>query len=321
MKLYGLDLFSGIGGNTLGLRDWIKTVAYCEQDKYAQSVLLSRMADGSIEPAPIWDDVVTLKGTDLEHPIDIIIAGFPCQDISCANRKGAGILGGKRSGLFFEIMRLAQEVKPTFIFLENVPAIRTRGLDTVLKELDDSGYDCRWCMLSAAEVGAPHKRERWFALACRREALLPYAREVKKDELFSVGEEGIVADTNGSRNVENAEAAPNLLAESQGQYSGISGNRSECENDEGSDRKTGRSKEADESDLGRMADGFFDDVDDTSRPYLHSSYWDKEPEGIPRVTDIKTNRVKRLKCLGNAVVPLQARTAFRYLLTGVLKVD
>jgi len=162
-KLYGLDLFSGIGGNTLALREWVKTVAYCEANRHAQSVLLSRMGDGSIESAPIWDDITTLKGSMFDVPIDIIIAGFPCQDISLAG-KGAG-LEGKRSGLFFEVMRLAREVKPTFLFLENVPAIRTRGLDTVIEELTEAGYDSRWCMLSAANIGANHKRERWFLLA------------------------------------------------------------------------------------------------------------------------------------------------------------
>ena len=162
--LNGLDLFSGIGGNTIGLRSYIKTVAYCEFDRHAQSVLLSRMGDGSIEPAPIWDDITTLSADKFDTPIDIIIGGFPCQDISIAG-KGAGITENTRSGLFFQVTRLARELKPNFLFLENVPAIRTRGLDIVLQELTEIGYDCRWTMLSAAEVGANHKRERWFLLA------------------------------------------------------------------------------------------------------------------------------------------------------------
>jgi site-specific DNA-cytosine methylase len=93
----------------------------------------------------------------------IIYGGFPCQDLSCAgNGKG---LAGERSGLFFEILRLARETNPRFIFLENVPAIRTRGAATVVKELASLRYDCRWGLLSAYDVGAPHKRERWFLLA------------------------------------------------------------------------------------------------------------------------------------------------------------
>src|SRR5437899_426718 len=95
--------------------------------------------------------------------IDIIYGGFPCQDISIAGH-GKG-LEGKRSGLFFEIMRLAEEIKPEFIFLENVANIRCKGLNTVIGEMDRLGYDCRWGILSAADVGANHKRERWWFLA------------------------------------------------------------------------------------------------------------------------------------------------------------
>jgi len=152
----GLDLFSGIGGIGLALEPWVRTVAYCEREPYAQCVLLSRMQSGDIDRAPIWDDVTTLRG-DMLPRIDIVFGGFPCQDLSVAGR-GKG-LAGERSGLFFEIVRLVKEIKPTFVFLENVPAIRTRGLSEVVHALTEIGYDCRWTCLSAGEVGAPHKRE------------------------------------------------------------------------------------------------------------------------------------------------------------------
>jgi len=162
-KLNGLDLFSGIGGISLGLSDWVRTLAYCERDQYAQSVLLSRMSEGTIDKAPIWDDIRTLGATQFATPIDIIFGGFPCQDLSVSG-KGEGI-SGERSGLFFDVVRLTRELNPKFVFLENVPAIRTRGLDQVLQEFTKAGYDCRWTMLSASSVGALHKRERWFLLA------------------------------------------------------------------------------------------------------------------------------------------------------------
>lgn len=158
----GLDLFSGIGGISLALSDYVKTVAYCEIERYCQAVLLSRMHTGELENAPIWDNITTLDSRELPK-IDIITAGFPCQDISCAGL-GKG-LEGKRSGLFFEIVRLAKEIKPKFIFLENVPAITSRGGLQVIKEIASLGYDCRWCIISAQSVGAMHKRERWFLLA------------------------------------------------------------------------------------------------------------------------------------------------------------
>lgn len=162
--LNGLDLFSGIGGLSVALRPWVKPVAYCEKDRYAQSVLLSRMRSKELDMAPIWDDITTLTASELlSCDIDIIYGGFPCQDISVAGT-GKG-LDSERSGLYFEIYRLAKETKPKFIFLENVPAIRTRGLDKVVNSLTDLGYDCRWTVVSAAEVGAVHIRKRWFLLA------------------------------------------------------------------------------------------------------------------------------------------------------------
>lgn len=112
--LNGLDLFSGIGGLTIALEPWVRPIAYCENDRYAQSVLLSRMRSGEIATAPIWDDVRTLRGDLFRDGVDIISGGFPCQDISVAGT-GKG-LAGERSGLFFEIVRLARELRPKFIF-------------------------------------------------------------------------------------------------------------------------------------------------------------------------------------------------------------
>lgn len=162
MVLNGLDLFSGIAGLTLGLSEYVRPIAYCERDRYCQAVLMSRMRDGKIPIAPIWDDVCTLRGEQLEE-LDIIYGGFPCQDISAAGA-GAG-LGGERSGLFQHIARLVSETNPRFVFLENVPAIRTRGLNSVVQTFTELGYDCRWTVVSAAEVGAVHIRKRWFLLA------------------------------------------------------------------------------------------------------------------------------------------------------------
>jgi DNA (cytosine-5)-methyltransferase 1 len=158
-----LSLFSGYAGIDLALSDYCKPIMYCEKDEYAQGILLSRMDDGSIPFAPIWNDVTTLDGTKLRGLVDLIAGGFPCQDISVAG-KGAG-LAGERSGLFREICRIARESEAPFIFLENVPAIQARGAEQVQEALASMGYASRWLHLSAAEVGANHKRERWFCLA------------------------------------------------------------------------------------------------------------------------------------------------------------
>ena len=83
--LNGLDLFSGIGGITLALQEWIRPIAYCEIDSYCQSILLQRMQEGNLPKAPIWDDIRTLSTKELPS-IDIIYGGFPCQDISKIGR-------------------------------------------------------------------------------------------------------------------------------------------------------------------------------------------------------------------------------------------
>jgi len=127
--LNGLDLFSGIGGITLALDGYVRPLVYCESDRYCQAVLLSNQQQGLLPCAPVWDDVQTLQG-DYFPDVDIIYAGFPCQDISVAGN-GIGMERGRRSGLFFEIARLVRETNPKFVFLENVPAIRTRGLNAV----------------------------------------------------------------------------------------------------------------------------------------------------------------------------------------------
>jgi DNA (cytosine-5)-methyltransferase 1 len=260
--LNGLDLFSGIGGITIALKEWVRPIAYCEVDRYAQSVLLSRMFDGDIPRAPIWDDVTSLKGTMLPE-IDIIYGGFPCQDLSVAGH-GKG-LEGKRSGLFFEIVRLASEIRPRYIFLENVPAISVRGLDRVLLELTALGYDSRWTIISASEVGAPHIRERWFLLAHSNDSRFEGRTRPNKSDI----------QTKEPRSLRCSE---NMADSSSGRY--------EPQKNKISTRRHSpfnRSWWAIEPDVGRMANGI-------------------------------QCRVDRLRGLGNAVVPAQAREAFERLM-------
>jgi DNA (cytosine-5)-methyltransferase 1 len=112
------SLFSGIGGIDRGLEmAGMKVIWQCENDKYARQVLGKHW-----QMIPIYYDIRTMDG-HVRRP-DVLCGGFPCQDISVAgNGKG---LAGERSGLFYEIVRLTKEIRPTFVFLENVPAIRTR---------------------------------------------------------------------------------------------------------------------------------------------------------------------------------------------------
>lgn len=161
--MFGLSLFTGIGGLDVALSEWVKPIAYCEIDAYCRAVLLNRMADELLQNSPIWDDITTLEGRNFTGAIDIIYGGFPCQDISIAGTKKG--LDSKRSGLFFHITRLAREIKPRFVFIENVPNVIKIGGNQIIKEFIEMGMECRWLCISAASCGAPHKRDRWFLLA------------------------------------------------------------------------------------------------------------------------------------------------------------
>lgn len=159
-----LALFAGTGGGILGskLLGW-NTVCAVEIDKYAASVLLQRQNDGILEPFPIWDDVRTFDGKPWREIVDVVSGGFPCQDISCAG-KGAGIEGAK-SGLWGEMRRIICEIRPELAYMENSPMLTVWGLDRLLGDLAEMGYDAEWGIVSAGEVGAPHERERIWILA------------------------------------------------------------------------------------------------------------------------------------------------------------
>lgn len=158
-----LALFAGAGGGILGgrLLGW-RTVCAVEIEPYAASVLLTRQNDGSLPPFPVWDNVRTFDGRPWRGLVDVVSGGFPCQDISAAG-KGAGI-GGERSGLWAEFARIIGEVRPHYVFAENSPLLRTRGLGLVLSDLASLGYDASWGVLGAADVGAPHRRKRMWVV-------------------------------------------------------------------------------------------------------------------------------------------------------------
>lgn len=170
MALRTISLFTGGAGLDTGLRiarPDARTVCYVESGIENCEVLAARIEEGSLEPAPIWSNVKTFDGRPWRGAVDCIVGGFPCQDISVAGR-GEGIVEGNRSGLWYEFARIIREVRPRIVFVENVGALLIRGLDAVLGELAESGYDAEWSVLRASAVGAPHRRERVFILAYRR---------------------------------------------------------------------------------------------------------------------------------------------------------
>lgn len=162
-----LDLFSGIGGFSLGLeRAGFETVAFCEIDKACHGVLKKHWPK-----VPIVDDVSKLDGYTLQQTlgrIDIICGGFPCQDVSVAGKK-KGLIdesgNATRSGLWFQYKRIIEEVKPKYVIIENVANLRSNGLAVVLKDLWALGYDSEWHIISARSVGTCHLRERVWIIA------------------------------------------------------------------------------------------------------------------------------------------------------------
>ena len=165
-KLNTFHLFAGAGGGILAdLLLGHNPIGACEIEPYPRDVLLARQRDGILPAFPIWDDVCTLDGTPWRGTVDVLCGGFPCQDISAAG-KGAGITG-ERSGLWKEYARLIGEMRPRFVFAENSPLLRTRGLGAVLEDLAAMGYDARWGIMGAWHVGAPHKRDRLWVFAYR----------------------------------------------------------------------------------------------------------------------------------------------------------
>ena len=259
-----LDLFSGIGGFSLGLeRAGFETVAFCEIDKKAQQVLRKHWPH-----VPIFTDVKTLTGETLrEHGIsvDVICGGFPCQDISVAG-KGAGI-EGERSGLWSEFARLIGELRPQYAIVENVSALLNRGLDRVLGDLSEIGYDAEWHCIPASAVGAPHRRDRIWILAYP---------SIDEGRSLAVGGGSLDAGAKGG-NLRGVS-----VAHRRGQP------KPEAEILAYPRRVPAQIPFERELSTIQIADG--------------SGWWETEPD-VGRVADGVPGRVDRLKQLGNAVVP------------------
>lgn len=168
-----LDLGADLALRRLGYR--LRTVLYVEQNPYAIDLLIQRQRDGLIDRAPIWGDVRTLFARSLRGLVDVVIGGFPCQDVSVAGR-GHGLAGGTRSGLFFDLLGIAVDSGAGLILLENVAGLRSTASSVgdgeysaagivVVQSLAEKGFRCKWLDLAAEDVGAPHGRERWWCVA------------------------------------------------------------------------------------------------------------------------------------------------------------
>lgn len=159
------DVFSGIGGITRGLRHVAHPVVYCENDDFCRDVLERLMRDEKIPRAPVLGDVKDVRAADVGQ-VDMIVGGSPCVGFSMAGKRRG--LRDAASGLYAEFSRLVRELAPEHVFFENVSAlVQSDDFRTILEDLGNMGYTCRWTTLYAADVGAPQKRRRVFVLASK----------------------------------------------------------------------------------------------------------------------------------------------------------
>jgi DNA (cytosine-5)-methyltransferase 1 len=270
-----LALFAGAGGGILGgkLLGW-RTVCAVEWEPYPASVLCARQNDGLLPPFPIWDDVQTFDGKPWRGIVDVVSGGFPCQDISAAG-KGAGI-DGERSGMWREMARIIHEVRPRYAFVENSPMLTSRGLGAVLGDLASMGFDARWGVLGAADVGANHQRDRIWIVARN----MAYSRcELRQTR------ESTRLDANAQ--VGSVSAIHN--------------------------QSSGKGQIFSNSDLPQQQGGSISIGTQSQNTYAcNSRWWEAEPD-VGRMANGVAAGVDRLKAIGNGQVPLCAATAWKIL--------
>ena len=282
-----LALFAGAGGGILGskLLGW-RTICAVEWEPYAACVLAARQNDGILPPFPIWGDIQTFDGKPWRGIADIVSGGFPCQDISVAGA-GDGI-EGDRSGLWKEMARVIGEVLPRFVFVENSPALTSRGLGVVLGDLASLGYNAEWGVISAADTGAPHLRERIWILGFRGSKNDHYqmANSIS-DRLQRFGCEWPAQRPAGLCGGERGDQKQGILADFQ-----------------------------DKRDVRRV--GGLESIESQDGIYQRSSIdgrwqqWPTEPN-VGRVADGMADRVDRLRAIGNGQVPRVVASAWHLL--------
>ena len=300
------SLFSGIGGLDLGIERGLasagvaaETIWQVEQSDYCRRILARHWPH-----AERYTDVRTITAETV-HPIDVLVGGFPCQDISTAG-KGAG-LAGEKSGLFFEMARIVRELEPRIVVMENVPAITSRGLDVVLGTMAALGYDARWGGLRASEVGAHHRRERWFCVCWLADPDSSSGEARRSDGMGKAERAEWSMDRSGSGMADSIGYRP------QGEQPTRPATRP-------AHRAVGAEERGStQSEVGRGIAGIPARLDSPHRwpaPPGPQHAW--EP---PRTRPRQPHDRERLKALGNAVVPACAEIIGRFIADELLKVE
>ena len=321
-----LDLFSGIGGFSLGLEAvGMETIAFCEKEPFCQANLKKNWPD-----IPCHDDVTTLDGSEYAE-VNVICGGFPCQDISLAGT-GKG-LAGERSGLWREYHRIIKETRPEWVIIENVSALRSRGLDEVLRSLSEIGYDAEWHCLPACAIGAPHRRDRIWIVAYsqgQRYTCGEPENEASKEREIEGGREaqGLrqsePSDTHRVRNdasmananatgclrqvqTQSEERRSDLVASGRGEemadthYPRLQGRISAILQERASERAAWSSSALADTESA-ISEGDGAEQDWQQSRLTDPSWWLLEPN-VGRVANGVPFRVDRIKALRNAIVP------------------
>ena len=296
-----LALFAGAGGGILGghLLGW-RTVCAVEWEPYPASVLVARQNDKILPTFPIWDDVQTFDGKPWRGIVDVISGGFPCQDISAAG-KGAGI-EGKRSGMWSQMARIIGEVMPRYVFVENSPMLANRGLGVVLRDLAQMGFNAKWGVLSAQEIGAPHLRERIWIVAHSKKLFGNGSKNNARASMESKAQsefgnchgEKVMADSDGINRWSESQQPISKEWESWDEFGWQSQIMADSDGSQCKGNKRAERSIEEHSDIGS------------------ASWWTSEPD-VGRVANGVAARVDRLKAIGNGQVSAVAAKAFKVL--------
>lgn len=299
-----LDIFSGIGGFSLGLErtGGFETAAFCEIDPFCRRVLAKHWPE-----VPCYDDVRELTAARLAADgiaVDVIAGGFPCQDVSFAGKRAG--LEGARSGLWGEYRRLIGEVRPRFVIVENVPGLLSLGMGAVLGDLSSLGFDAIWDCVPAAAVGAPHRRDRVWVVA--------YAagdgREQGQSPAETLGHWRVSAAEGGAAT--SANAVSNQLREQSGRRIRARRAGAPQPGEHGAARavadtepsRGGFGAHVRDANVSGLAfpERQSRDVGEEFASPIGTDWWAVEPD-VGRVAHGVPARVDRLRSLGNAVVP------------------
>lgn len=306
-----LHLFAGAGGGILaGQLRGNQCVCAVEREPYAQAVLVARQNDRTFPPFPIWDDVRTFDGRPWHGIVDIVAGGFPCQDVSVAG-SGDG-LDGERSGLWTEMARIIREIRPKRVEVENSPVLTSRGLGRVLGDLAEMGFDVEWGVLSAADCGAHHLRERIWILAHAN------------SEPSGQGRSGDADERTGGRDF-NRGALGSNVSDAMRDRLGRRSDEQERElgsqgaSDAGADGSEGVVADAMRKRIQGIVAGSANpevrqgSIQRSDRPRGYGfGRWPTEP-GMGRVVDGMAHRAHRIRALGNGQVSRVACAAFTLL--------